>query len=337
MLILSKTNSYIYMSYQNLIPLINKTKSPLAPEKFQERINIVFHNFESEHYDRIHKDMHNSLQEQVSLLVDDLITFKKIENKNLSLLDIGCGTGLSTEFVLASNLEPNIAKVTLLDTSINMLKQAEIKAKNWKKPYELIHGYLESVTEKYDIIIICSVLHHIPELDVFLKQVDNALNSGGILIHLQDPNLDHLNNAVYIQRKEQYKEQLDGKKKKKSISSMIPKSMLRWIKRRMNRKDYIDRINDQLIKEKTINKRMTADEIWSVTDIHVETEHEDKGISLAFLKNKLTNFDLIKMRSYCFFGSLKSELSDSYKAKESEYINDNHINGRNISCVWIKK
>jgi len=325
------------MSYQNLIPLIKKTGSTLAPEKFQERINIVFHDFESAHYDSMHTDMSNSLQEQVNLLVNDVLASKKIENNKLSLLDIGCGTGLSTEFVLKSDLEPNIAKISLLDTSTNMLKEAEKKAKHWNKPYELINGYLDSVTAKFDIIIICSVLHHIPELDVFLAQVDNALNPGGILIHLQDPNLDHLNDAEYLQRKEEYKNELDRNKQKKSISSIIPKSMLRWIKRHLNRKDYIDHINDQLLKEKTITKRMTADEIWSVTDIHVETEHEVKGISLKYLQNKLTNFNLVKMRSYCFFGALKSELIDSYKAKESQYINENHLNGRNISCVWVKK
>lgn len=327
------------MSYQNLIPLIKKTGSSLTPEKFQERINIVFHNFESAHYDSMHTDMSNSLQEQVSLLVNDVISFKKIENKQLSLLDIGCGTGLSTEFVLKSDLEPNIGKISLLDTSINMLNEAEKKAKNWNKPYELINGYLDSVTGKFDIIIICSVLHHIPELDVFLDQVDKVLNPGGILIHLQDPNLDHLNDSEYMQRKAQYKKELDSKKEKnsKSISSIIPRPMLRWVKRHLNRKDYIDHINDQLLKEKTITKRMTADEIWSVTDIHVETEHEAKGISLAFLKDKLTNFNLVKMRSYCFYGDLKSELLDSYKAKESQCINDNQVNGRNISCVWVKK
>ncbi len=325
------------MSYQNLIPLLKKTKSPLSPEKFQERINIVFHDFESAHYDTMHKDMRDSLQEQINLLVADVLAAKKMENTNLSLLDIGCGTGLSTEFVLGSNLGANISKVTLLDTSEKMLQEAEKKAKNWNKPYQLVNGYLASVAEKFDVIIICSVLHHIPELDVFLAQVDNALNPGGILIHLQDPNVDHLHDSVYIERKAAYKKELEHQKTKKGVSSMIPKPMLRWIKRQLNRKDYIDHINDQLLQEKTIHKRMTADEIWSVTDIHVETESEVKGISLAFLQNALTNFELINMRSYCFFGALKSELTASYAAKESLYIDEGQTNGRNISCVWVKK
>ena len=84
---------------------------------------------------------------------------------------------------------------------------------------------------------------------------------------------------------------------------------------------------------------MTADEIWSITDIHVETENDtlNKGISLLYLKKQLHNFELIKMRSYCFFGILKSDLITTYKEKESELISKNQLNGRNISCIWTKK
>ena len=84
---------------------------------------------------------------------------------------------------------------------------------------------------------------------------------------------------------------------------------------------------------------MTADEIWSVTDIHVETKNDtvNKGISLDYFKKQLQNFELIKMRSYCFFGVLKSDLLASCKEKESKLIAENQVNGRNISCIWIKK
>jgi hypothetical protein len=84
---------------------------------------------------------------------------------------------------------------------------------------------------------------------------------------------------------------------------------------------------------------MTADEIWSVTDIHVETKKDtiNKGISLRFLKLQLQNFELIKMRSYGFYGFLKSDLVENYQEKEARLIDENHVNGRNISCLWMKK
>ena len=327
------------MSYSALLPLIQKTKSRLSPKKFQERINIVFHDFEASHYDAMHTDMWESLQQQINLLVTDLFSYKKIENQELSLLDVGCGTGLSTQILLNSKLGENINQITLLDTSANMLKFATEKAKNWGKKYKTVNCYLNDLDEKFDVIIISSVLHHIPDLEFFLGQIDKALNSNGILIHIQDPNGDYLNDTLYNQRKKEYEKEISSVSKKKKVTDFIPKSILKSIKRILNRKDYIDKINDQLIAEKSIVKRMTADEIWSVTDIHVETKTDiiNKGISLNFLKKQFKNFELINMRSYGFFGFLKSDLLENFKEKEEQFIQENQLNGRNISCIWIKK
>jgi len=82
---------------------------------------------------------------------------------------------------------------------------------------------------------------------------------------------------------------------------------------------------------------MSSEEIWRVTDIHVETKEVVKGISLSYLKSRLTDFELINMRSYGFFGPLKSKLIDSHKEKESRFILKDDINGRNMSCIWLKK
>ncbi|MDN3676721.1 class I SAM-dependent methyltransferase [Flavobacterium paronense] len=327
------------MSYDSLLPLHKKIQSPLSVQKFQERVNIVFHDFEAAHYDKMHSDMWGSLQEQINLLVDDLFAYEDIKSHKLSLLDIGCGTGLSTQILLNSKLGEHIEEITLLDTSSNMLKFAEEKAKTWQKKYKTVNAYLSELDEKFDVIIISSVLHHIPDLDVFLQQVNGALNHKGLLIHIQDPNGDFLNDAEYNARKKQYEKELDLIPKKKKIKDYLPKKIIKSIKRLLNRKDYIDSINDKLLAESIIKKRMTADEIWSVTDIHVETKNDtlNKGISLDYLKKQLPNFELIKMRSYCFFGVLKSDLIDSYKEKESKFIAENQVNGRNISCIWIKK
>ena len=327
------------MSYDSLLPLLEKTKSTLSVQKFQERVNIVFHDFEAAHYDNMHSDMWGSLQEQINLLIDDLFKYEAIKSSKLSLLDIGCGTGLSTQILLNSKLGEHINQITLLDTSSNMLKFAEEKAKTWNKKYKTVNSYLSELDEKFDVIIISSVLHHIPDLEAFLKQVDEALNKNGILIHIQDPNGDFLNDTEYNARKTQYEKELNALPKKKKVIDYLPKKVLKSIKRLLNRKDYIDLINDKLLAEKTIKKRMTADEIWNITDIHVETKNDtsNKGISLIYLKKQLHNFELIKMRSYCFFGVLKSDLLDNYKDKESKFISENQINGRNISCIWIKK
>jgi 2-polyprenyl-3-methyl-5-hydroxy-6-metoxy-1,4-benzoquinol methylase len=324
------------MSYSSLLPLLKKSGSLLTVEEFQSRINIVFHDHEAFHYDRMHLDMWESLQEQINLLVSDYFEFKE-PSSNLSLLDIGCGTGLSTQQLLHSKLGKNINEITLLDTSSNMLKQAEIKAKTWDKKYVVVNSEVSDLMGQYDVIIVCSVLHHIPELDSFLNKIETLLKSGGIFIHLQDPNGDYLNDSNYLKRLAEY-EHFVSKSSTKKLVDFIPKTWKHCINRNLGRKNYIDYINDQLVSEKVIRRRMTADEIWSVTDIHVENKFNsiNKGISLLYLKKQLQNFQLINQRSYAFYNVLKSDLPKELKKNEDVFISKNELNGRNMSCIWIK-
>ncbi|WP_395052166.1 class I SAM-dependent methyltransferase [Flavobacterium sp.] len=325
------------MSYSTFIPLIKKSGSSLSPEKFHERINIVFHNHEAVFYDEMHTDMKESLQQQIDLLVSDLFKTNEPKFKNLRLLDVGCGTGLSTQFLLNSKIGNHIEFITLLDSSENMLAKAKEKAEKWNKNYTIKNDYISNVNEQYDVVIICSVLHHIPNLNLFFQDLNRVLKTGGILIHLQDPNGDELLNIEYVDRLEIYQKQIKLQKKNKKIIDFIPKNIKNYISRLLGRKTYIDKINDQLILEGTIKNRISANDLWSVTDIHVETKTDkSKGISLVFLKDILINYSLINSRSYGFFGFLKSDLNVEYKEKEEKLIQKNQTNGRNLSCVWIK-
>ena len=326
------------MSYDSLLPLIKKTQSPLSPQEFQAIVNVVFHDFEAAHYDRMHSDMWGSLQEQINLLVGDLFESGFVPGNNLHLLDVGCGTGLSAQIMLDSKLGAHIDSVTLLDTSPNMLKYAGEKAKNWGKKYTLVNGMVSDLNETFDAIFICSVLHHIPDLSQFLQQIDKLLKPGGILIHLQDPNGDYINDSEYLQRAAAYRNEFGMFPQGKIWTDYIPKNLKNFLNGILGRKNYIDLVNDELMAQKAIKVKMTGDEIWSVTDIHVETKTDstNKGISLAFMQKQLPNFNAINKRSYGFFGDLKSQLPEKYKQMEAAYIAENKPNGRNISCIWVK-
>lgn len=326
------------MSYSEIIPLMKKKGCALSPEKFQQKVNIVFHDHEAKYYDSMHSDMKNSLQQQIDLLISDLLKHPDFSEKKLNILDVGCGTGLSTEYLLNSKLEPFIEHITLLDSSKKMLELAEKKAITWNKKFSLFNSYVSKIQKKFDLVLICSVLHHIPDLNNFLKEIDNVMNPNGILIHLQDPNGDYLMDNIYKERVNLYLKRKHTETKKNKLTELVPKRFRNYLNRAFGRKNYIDLINDQLIKEKIINKRMTSDEIWSITDIHVETKKNilNKGISFQFLNRQLENFTLISQRSYGFYGKLKSELDKDFRKKEEEFISQNQLTGRNISCIWIK-
>ncbi|MCY2687868.1 class I SAM-dependent DNA methyltransferase [Salinimicrobium sp. TH3] len=310
----------------------------LSAQDFQEKVNVIFHDCEAEVYDEMHADMNDSLQEQIDLLVEDLLGHCDVSKKQLRVLDVGCGTGMSSNFLMNSRLKPFIAHITLLDTSSRMLEVADRKAQLWNKEYSLFCGRMSQLSGKYDLVLVCSVLHHIPDLKQFLEEVRIITNPKGIFIHLQDPNVDSLNNENYKNRVKSYRSKDETKPLGRKIKNLLPKRYRSYINRLLGRKNYIDLINDKLIKDKVISSRLTADEIWSITDIHVGSLQDGtmKGISIDLLKGSLGNFTLINQRSYGFYGKLKADLDPEFKKKEQDLINENKLDGRNISGLWVK-
>ncbi len=319
------------MSFDTLLPLIKKSGSTLSPEDFHRNVNIAFHDVEAVHYDAIHADMWKSLSEQIDLLVKDI---PESDRSNLKLLDIGCGTGLSTQLLLDTEIGDKISQITLLDTSKEMLTRAAERSKKWNAEVITFNNEVSALEGKFDVIIVCSVLHHIPDLKSFLNKINSLQDPGAIFIHLQDPNGDFMHDAQYLSNVDEFESKTHRSEKKKSALQPIKDLINRFA----GRKTYIDLVNDALLGKKAISRRMTAEEIWSVTDIHVENLPYSigAGISLKLLESELSNYKLLKARSYGFFGPLKSELPLEYQAREQKMIDAGEMNGRHVSAVWAK-
>ena len=316
-------------NYQSFIPLIEKKSLVSDPEKFQEIINVTFHKYEYEWYDKLHLEMWQSLPYQYNLIAEDTETIIA-GKKNLRLLDIGCGTGLAADMLLTTSIGSSVSEVHLLDTSAEMLKKAAVKAKKWGKKIKLITGDIKQVYEQYDLIIISSVLHHIPDLVQFLNNVDQIQSPGGILITIHDPAEEALKSELYKQRCEEYILHI-----KKNHSQSKKKLFVRAynkIRSLFKQQNYIDNINRDLLRKKIIKEPLTSHELWSVTDIHV-----GNGIGKGLMIEALNNYELISYRTYAFFGELSSNLDPLYQKKEQELILSKDLFGRNFSSVWIKK
>ncbi len=94
----------------------------------------------------------------------DLLSDKEI-------LDFGGGTGL-----LALPLAKQAKSVTLVDISEKMLEQARLKAE--RQDIKNIQ-FLE---QEFDLIIVCRVLHHMPDLDAALSLFHQHLREDGQLL-----------------------------------------------------------------------------------------------------------------------------------------------------------
>lgn len=98
---------------------------------------------------------------------------KFIKNKNISFLEVGCGTG----FVL-SYLEKMGFRTTGLDIHLEALKYAR---KRTKSPLISADILKDQLAEKFDAVGLFDVLEHIDNQAVFLKKIKKLLKRKGML------------------------------------------------------------------------------------------------------------------------------------------------------------
>ena len=103
----------------------------------------------------------------------DLLSDKEI-------LDFGGGTGL-----LTLPLAKQAKSVTLVDISEKMLEQARLKAERQdiKNIHFLEQDLLENpLKQEFDLIVVCRVLHHMPDLDAARSLFHQHLKEDGQLL-----------------------------------------------------------------------------------------------------------------------------------------------------------
>lgn len=302
-----------------------------TPEQFHAAVNVAFHRFESEVYDEAHRDMWESLPQQVELLAASCL--KDGAPERIRMLDIGCGTGLATDCLLRSSLGPRVEQIDLLDTSTAMLARAEKRRKLWNRPGAAIEGIVENLPagKTYDLIITCSVLHHVPDLPSFLSAVAGLQKDlpGALFLHLQDPNGDFPGDPKRAERFAEYKRTHVPD----TLARFKPGRILARLKRELTGEqgqDYISKTNHELIHKGVVSNPLTVDEIFSITDIHVR----DGGISVERMRPWLPDYQLVTQRSYGFFGVLRSALPPDLQRREDQYIEAGENNGGHVAAAW---
>ncbi len=96
------------------------------------------------------------------------------------ILDFGGGTGL-----LTLPLAKQAKSVTLVDISEKMLEQARLKAEQQdiKNIQFLEQDLLKSpLKQEFDLIVVCRVLHHMPDVDIALSLFYQHLKEDGQLL-----------------------------------------------------------------------------------------------------------------------------------------------------------
>jgi len=148
--------------------------------------NLKVHQQESKIYDAFHIEIYNWYEnKQINRDIEYIKNLFK-NKKEVKLLDLGCGTGnISLRFV-----DDDKFKITGVDLSKEMLREFRKKIHS-SRTINLINldleNFLNKNSGKYDLVTICSTLHHLYEPYQIFKEVLRFLNKGGAIYLTHEP------------------------------------------------------------------------------------------------------------------------------------------------------
>ncbi len=102
-----------------------------------------------------------------------------MDRKNIDVLDIGCGGGLTSECLARMGMN-----VTGVDADENAIRVASDHAQKQNLQIQYIHGSTDTMdkTRKYDVITALEIVEHVDDIDRFVKECLSLCKENGIVI-----------------------------------------------------------------------------------------------------------------------------------------------------------
>ena len=121
------------------------------------------------------KILHEILPIRIEYILDN---FNK-DIKNLDILDLGCGGGLTCEPL--AKLGGNITGLDFVKENVEIAKKHSIKS---KLKIKYIHADIDiiKIKQKFDLILVLEVLEHLQNWENFIKKLKKNLKPNGVLI-----------------------------------------------------------------------------------------------------------------------------------------------------------
>lgn len=332
----TETPHNAYGPYAVLKPLMRHFGASCSPQHFYWAVNEAYHAAEAAHYDTIHSDMYAEEERVWKHLLDMLPPIPA----RLKFLDVGCGTGLVGHF--ASQICPHrVGEMHLLDPSIAMIDVAREKAGKWPFRTSFYHGDILSLpaASLYDVVTINSVLHHVVELEPFLKRVQDLLRPEGLLLTAQDPRSGATADRILCERTASVAQ-----------SPQLPVSALRKIRHFVapmiknllgiqRHGPLANATSRRLLDRRIIARPMDSESIWAVTDFHVPGHPGNfgKGIDIAACAAWMPGMKLVRIRTYHFHDTPWLRLTDTERHQESLWWAAGDLHGSLVASSFQKQ
>ena len=151
--------------------------------------NIAVHDRLARKYDKLHGEIFNDVEQaRLKKFLSRALEEVRTGNSPFQALDLGCGSGNLTGHLLGLG-----AAVTAADVSSGFLEL--VKQRFAGMPVRTRHldgrDLSEIASESFDIVLVYSVLHHIPDYLAICAEMARVCRRGGIVVidHEASPNV----------------------------------------------------------------------------------------------------------------------------------------------------
>jgi ubiquinone/menaquinone biosynthesis C-methylase UbiE len=153
-------------------------------------LNLLYHEIEADHYDRIHDE----IWQQELPIFRDLVSRagRGLKGAPVALLDYGCGTGFACSQAVEVLGPSSISELVCVDPSQSMLARCRqrlsglIPSAQYISAVEAFRANNEWLG-RFDILLTNSVLHHIYEWSTELRELLRFLKCGGHYLMGHEP------------------------------------------------------------------------------------------------------------------------------------------------------
>lgn len=243
--------------------------SGISFDDFVKKTNEIYFNFEPEMYDEKHPEIKKFEADRWSDLAKKYFTYEK----PLRVLDIGSGSGFVANHVCKNLKKEDIFVFSdisqeMLDYCRNQFTGMFDCQLEFKKIYS---AALDFPDNYFDIVTMNSVLHHIPDTENIMREVNKVLKKGGNLIIAHEVNSDFFKNKIVWTN---YKIMRVFSGKKEFLESLFNHIGLINFYRKFFKKntgDYdalLEKINKELLDQKVISEPLSPSKMGLIMELY---------------------------------------------------------------------
>jgi len=293
----------------DLDALMRRCGASISAEEFITIVSNTYHELEAPIYDRQHAEIYSQVPPIMDLFLQKVLQANA--DGELRILDLGCGTGFASRVVL-HRAGRFVEQVVCADISPHML--AACRAKLGSTPGVRFHlgdvASLQGVHERFDLIITCSVVHHIKDIQSFFSSLVRLMPPGGFYMMLHEPSRRFYRNRICNDIYQRYRR---AAKRRSLLRLFNPRAYLGRLQKLLLgwRSFRIERETSRLLVERNvIHSHLTIREVRQLVDIHVPPIDEGsfgaglEGFDIGELRSTcLSGLNLVAHRSYGFLGT----------------------------------